>query len=61
MCPSRLCGAGSDVQRVCQHVGVSTLIQTLPFLSHLSAPDVVQGCQNVKGKASKQRISRVEI
>lgn len=64
MRPSRLCGASSDVQGVCQHVGVSTLIQTLLFLSHLSAPDVVQGCQNVylllRAKASKQHISCVE-
>ena len=64
MCPPRLCGAGSDVRRVCWHVGVSTLIPTLLFLSHLSAPDVVQGCRNVspllRGKVSKQRISRAE-
>lgn len=35
--------AGSDVQRVCLHVEVSTLIQTSLFSSHLSAPDVALG------------------
>lgn len=43
MCPSRLCAAGSDVQRVCLYVDVSTLIQTPLFSSHLSAPVVALG------------------
>lgn len=43
MCPSRLRRAGSDVQHVCLHVDLSTLIQTPLFSSHLSAPVVALG------------------